>query len=39
MYSIGKDSTVLLHLALKAFLCRRSPFPMPRMLQRDPEVP
>ena len=28
MYSIGKDSTVLLHLALKAFWPAKPPFPM-----------
>ena len=28
MYSIGKDSTVLLHLARKAFFPQRLPFPM-----------
>ena len=28
LYSIGKDSTVLLHLALKAFWPERPPFPM-----------
>ena len=28
MYSIGKDSTVLLHLAMKAFAPARLPFPL-----------
>ena len=28
LYSIGKDSTVLLHLARKAFLSRPPPFPL-----------
>ena len=28
LYSIGKDSTVMLHLALKAFAPGRLPFPL-----------
>jgi sulfate adenylyltransferase subunit 2 len=28
LYSIGKDSSVMLHLALKAFYPLKSPFPM-----------
>ena len=28
LYSIGKDSSVLLHLALKAFYPARLPFPL-----------
>jgi sulfate adenylyltransferase subunit 2 len=28
MYSIGKDSTVLLHLARKAFWPQKPPFPL-----------
>jgi len=28
MYSIGKDSTVLLHLAMKAFWPAKPPFPL-----------
>ena len=28
LYSIGKDSSVMLHLALKAFLRRKPPFPL-----------
>ena len=28
LYSIGKDSTVLLHLARKAFFPERPPFPL-----------
>jgi sulfate adenylyltransferase subunit 2 len=30
LYSIGKDSSVLLHLALKAFYPGKPPFPLPR---------
>ncbi|MFX4243559.1 phosphoadenosine phosphosulfate reductase family protein, partial [Aliarcobacter butzleri] len=28
MYSVGKDSTVMLHLALKAFAPAKLPFPL-----------
>jgi sulfate adenylyltransferase subunit 2 len=30
LYSIGKDSGVMLHLALKAFAPGKPPFPLPR---------
>ena len=30
LYSIGKDSSVILHLELKAFFPGKPPFPLPR---------
>ena len=38
LYSVGKDSSVLLHLAMKAFYPAKPPFPLPAC-RHDLEVP